>query len=115
MDIDNLTIGEIKQINRFVSPRLVEPQWDTGPWVLGEKYIIQTATLYYTGKLTFVGQHELHLDDAALIFDQGRFYDSLKKGTLAEVEPIPDGGVIIGREAIVSAQKWCFDLPRDQK
>ncbi len=110
MNIEEMTIGELRQISSMFGQAK-----DQGPWVIGQKYIIHTATLYYTGKLSFVGSMELHLDDAALIFDQGRHYNSLKDGSLNEVEPVPIGGVVIGRGAIISAEQWNHELPREQK
>ncbi|MEM1209246.1 MAG: hypothetical protein AAGI54_08255 [Planctomycetota bacterium] len=109
--IDEMKIGDAKKLAQMFGAS----QADTGPWRVGEKYLVHTPTLYYTGRLTFVGQHELHLDDAAAIFDQGRFMDSLKDGTLDEVEPVPVGGVIIGRGAVVSAEVWTHNLPEEQK
>jgi hypothetical protein len=54
------------------------------------------------------------LEDAAWIADTGRFSDALKSAKFNEVEPFPNGRVIIGRGSIIDAVR--FDpLPRDMK
>ncbi len=83
-------------------------------WEIGENYLIRTVTMTDTGKLVEVGEHELVLEDAAWIADTGRFSDALKSGTFSEVEPFPEGKLIIGRGSIVDAVK-IKTLPRKQK
>jgi hypothetical protein len=55
------------------------------------------------------------LKDAAWISDTGRFSDALKNAEFSEVEPFPDGQVIVGRGAIVDACEWKGSLPRKKK
>ena len=86
-----------------------------GPWVVGQAYLIRTVTMIQTGRLVAVYDKELVLDDAAWVADTGRFYDALSKGTLNEIEPFPDGPVIVGRGAICDAAIWSHPLPRKQK
>ena len=86
-----------------------------GPWVVGKTYLIRTVTMIQTGRLVAVYDKELVLEDAAWVADTGRFYDALSKGTLNEVEPFPDGPVIVGRGAISDAAIWSHPLPRKQK
>jgi hypothetical protein len=85
------------------------------PYEIGENYMIRAVTFHYTGKLKAVYEHEIVLEDAAWIADDGRFKDAVAKGTFNEVEPYPDGDVIIGRGAITDAKKVTFPLPRIQK
>jgi hypothetical protein len=54
------------------------------------------------------------LEDAAWIADTGRFADALKSGKFNEVEPFPDGQVIVGRGAIIDAIQISV-TPREQK
>lgn len=70
---------------------------------VGACYFIRTVTMFYTGRLVMVADQELVLKDAAWIADTGRFADSLKTLEFSEVEPFPDGEVIIGRGAVVDA------------
>lgn len=80
---------------------------------LGEAYILRTITMIYTGRVQSVSRHEIVLTDAAWIADTGRWAMSLATGELREVEPYPDGEVIIARAALVDAARWVHDLPRE--
>lgn len=112
MNLDNLTVMEIKQINQL----LKDGDATLSPYKLNQNYFIRTVTHYFTGKLIRVTSRELVLMDAAWIADAGRFMDAIKNGKLNEVEPYPDGEeVIVGRGSIIDAVKWSFDLPRTQK
>lgn len=110
MNIDTLTIAEAREIARLFG---AQPQ--TGhPYTIGSPYFIRTVTHHHTGRLVAVTEHELVLEDAAWIADDGRFADALKTGNFSEVEPFPDGPVIIGRASIIDAVK-INTIPRSQK
>ncbi len=110
MKIDDMTIGELKQILSMVPTEASTLE----PWVLGQKYLIRTVTHYATGRLIFVGLQELVLEDAAWIADTGRYSDALLKGELTEVEP-SNGPKIIGRGSIIDAELWQHELPKEQQ
>lgn len=111
MDIDSLTVRELKHINS-----LLKPTSETHPYKVGANYFIRTVTHHFTGKLTKVTSKELVLVDAAWIADDGRFSNALKEGKLNEVEPFPDGQeVIVGRGSLIDATEWLHPLPRVQK
>lgn len=84
-------------------------------WRIGSAYLIRTVTMIHTGRLVAVTEHELVLENAAWIPDTGRFSDALRDGSFVEVEPFPDGHVIIGRGALIDACELPFDLPREKK
>ena len=84
-------------------------------WEMGQKYFIRTVTHHITGRLVGIDTHELVLEDAAWIADDGRFADALKNGTFKEVEPFPDGMVVVGRGSIIDGCYWNHELPREQK
>ena len=84
------------------------------PWVVGKKYIIRTVTMTLTGELVRVGEKELVIKDAAWIADSGRWADCLKTGDYSEVEPFPDGEVIVGRGGVIDAFRISA-TPRSQK
>ena len=88
---------------------------ETAPYAIGTNYIIRTVTQFFTGRLIWVGDKELVLEDAAWVADTGRWYDALLKGVgvLKEVEPI--GRVIVGRGSIVDCTEWKHDLPTKHK
>ena len=85
------------------------------PYNIGAKYLIRTVTHIHTGRLVEVTEHELVLEDAAWIADTGRFADALKTAKFNEVEPFPQGRVIIGRGALIDAAELTGELPREQK
>jgi len=98
MNINELTIGELKQL-----AGLLGQTSDSSHWKMGKIYLIRTVTMIQVGRLVAVTDKELVLEDAAWIADTGRFSDALKSGELKEVEPFPDGQVIVGRGAIIDA------------
>jgi len=73
------------------------------PWKIGAIYLIRTVTMIDTGRLVGVTEHELVLEDAAWIADTGRFSETLKSLDFTEIEPFPDGRVIVGRGAVIDA------------
>lgn len=85
------------------------------PWKIGQNYLIRTATMTQTGRLTYAGPQELVLEDAAWIADTGRFSAALATGELGEVEPFPNGEVIVGRGSVIDAAVWQHPLPRTVK
>ena len=111
MKIDDVTIGEARQLAAlFQSPAAS----DNVAWELGKVYLIRTVTMIDTGRLVLVTPQELVLEDAAWIADTGRFADALKKAEFGEVEPFPDGRVIVGRGAVIDAVQIAVS-PRSQK
>ncbi len=109
MKVDELTIGEAKKLAALFSS-----SEDTHPFEIGANYLIRTVTMIDTGCVVAVTPQEIVLEEAAWIADTGRFADAIKKASFNEVEPFPDGKVIIGRGAIIDACK-ISTLPRSQK
>lgn len=105
MNIDSLTVGEVKQIQALTGT-------SSHPYQIGKNYLIRTVTMIQTGRLVEVTNQELVLEDVAWIADTGRFNEALKNGTLNEVEPFPSGRVIVGRGSVIDACEWNHALPR---
>lgn len=115
MNIEDLTIGQAKELaNIFASSTTKCAYPDFNIWEIGKVYLIRTVTMIDTGKLVYVGPNELVLEDAAWIADTGRFADAVKSAKFNEVEPFPDGRLIIGRGAIIDAV-IIEKSPRSQK
>ena len=116
ISIDDLTLGQIKQIQALVTNS--QPQCaivDTPSiWEIGKDYLIRTVTMIDAGTLVAVTEHEIVLKDASWIASTGRFADALKKVEFDEVEPFPDGVLIVGRGSIIDAIK-INKTPRSQK
>lgn len=110
MNIDNLTIGEIKTIKGMFREDCMSPT----PYTVGDKVLIRTVTMIQTGRIIKVTPGEIVLEDAAWIADTGRFSEALMSGSLAGVEPA-EGLVIVNRGAIVDVYEWHHDLPREVK
>jgi predicted RNA polymerase sigma factor len=112
MNIDDLTIGQARELAALVGGG---KDSQSHPWKIGACYFIRTVTMAQTGKLVAVHPQELVLVDAAWIADTGRFAQAVKDATFSEVEPFPDGWlVIVGRAAIIDAVE-ISSLPRSQK
>ena len=73
------------------------------PFEIGKPYLIRTVTMIDTGIVKAVYPTEIVLTDAAWIADTGRFSDAIAKSEFGEVEPFPDGEVIVGRGSIIDA------------
>lgn len=119
MNIDNLTLGEIKKLQSLFSKETTANLSGNHPYRVGDKYLIRTVTHYYTGKLEAVHDKELLLSSAAWIADTRRYNRTLRDGFPddAEIEPIrtSNGYCVIGRGAIVDAVIWERDLPMEEK
>lgn len=112
MDIDKMTIAEVKHIQSLLKGG---PEVHS-PYRIGESYFFRFVTHYITGRVKRVTPKEIILTEAAWIADTGRFTQAIADGTLNEVEPFPqDEEVICGRGALVDAVRWKHPLPREQK
>lgn len=115
MELDNLTLGEIKQLKCIIGGNAEHGLSKRLPMHVGKNVFVMTVTCYFTGRIEAVSEDEVRLVDAAWIADTGRFSDAIKKAEFNEVEPLPDGQAItLCRAAIVS---WTeiSTLPRSQK
>jgi len=109
MNIDDLTLGEIKKLQGMFSNTSSDH-----PFEIGKNYLIRTVTMIISGTLKWVGEKEIQMDNAAWIADTGRFHDALKdQSKFNEVEPFPNP-VIIGRGSIIDATE-IKDVPMVQK
>jgi hypothetical protein len=113
--IDSLTIAEARGIAAlFTQGNLPIVSACSHPYKIGQPYLIRTVSMIDTGRIVAVTDKEIILEDAAWIADTGRFSDALKSCNFSEVEPFPDGQVIVNRAAIIDAVK-IPTLQRSQK
>ena len=118
INIEALTIAQVRHIQQLLpqpAPTVPATGPKAHPYKIGANYFIRTVTFHYTGRLTGVTDTELVLEDVSWIADNGRFADALKSGIFKEVEPFPDGSVILGRGAVIDAFVIEHKLPREQK
>jgi len=113
MNIEELTVKQVREISSLIGA--TSSQSREHPYQVGKPYFIRTVTHHYTGRLVAVHPQELVLEDVAWIADDGRVSDAIKSGEFAEVEPFPDGQVIIGRGSVLDAHVLNYEIPRSQK
>jgi hypothetical protein len=111
MNIDELTIGQAKQLAALLG----NAPATSGPFEVGKCYFFRTVTHHDLGRVIAVHPTEIVIEDASWIADDGRFSTALKTGELNEIEPFPDGPVVVGRGAIIDAALWPHALPRKVK
>ena len=115
MNIESLTIAEARQIAAlFNSATQATCLPVSHPYEIGKPYLIRTVSMIDTGRIVEVSATEIILEDASWIADTGRFSDALKSCNFNEVEPFPDGRVIINRSSVIDACK-IEKIQRSQK
>lgn len=116
LDLNELSFLELRdKIKELEKQKETVEKKQEGVWIIGEKYFIRTVTMALCGKLVQVTEQELVLESAAWVADTGRFNSFLQDGTPDEVEPFPDGKVIVGRGGLIDAAVWKHDLLRKVK
>ena len=81
----------------------------------GENVFIRTVIFFYTGRLCSYDDKFIVLEDAAWIADTGFWAEALTTGKLNEVEPYPDGKILVSLGTVVDISLWTHDLPRTRK
>lgn len=117
MNIDDLTIGQAKQLAALLGkqPITQEAASPYDPWI-GKNIAIRGVTMIDIGRLIAVYPQELVIEDASWIPETERWAQFLLSGAYKECEPYPDGQrVVIGRGAICEVAEWVHLLPRQQK
>ena len=116
MDLNKLSFEELmSKVEEMEKKRETIAFEKKGIWKIGEKYVIRTVTMIQVGKLVYIDDNELGLETAAWVADTGRWTDFLTNGNANEVEPFPQGTVIVGRHAIIDACIWKHELLTKQK
>jgi hypothetical protein len=115
MNINDLTLGQLKEISCLVGGKAAAPDCAC-PYKIGSNYFIRTVTMSYTGRITAVHPQEIELADACWIADSGRFHKALKGewDAAAEHEPFPTA-IVIGRGAIIDACPLSCEIPKAVK
>ena len=111
MNINDLTIGQVKEISQMMTGNAD----NSHPYQIGKNYLIRTVTMIQFGTLVAVYPQELVLKDVAWIANTGRFSDSLISGDFDEIEPFPDGNVVVGRGGIIDAVAINVQPKRNKK
>lgn len=117
MNINDLTLGEAKQLASLFEPsKESASNGDCEFYEVGKSFMVMTIAHYIVGELVGFNDRELFFKKASVVVDTGRFMNCAKNGELDEVEPYPDNmKVKVSRDAIVRAHPWMFALPLSQK
>jgi hypothetical protein len=107
MNIEDITIGQLKALKGILGdPQQSRQAFPAEP---SEKVLIRTVTVYHVGRVVKVEGGYVHLEGASWVADTGRFGESLRTGTLNEVEYVDQ--VAISLSAVVDVFPWRHDLP----
>ena len=116
LNLNKLSFEDLQSKIRELEQEKDKVQFEKkGIWKIGENYVIRTVTMIQVGKLVYLDENELGLETAAWVADSGRWTQFLKDGKVNEVEPFPEGTVIIGRHSIIDACVWKHKLLTEQK
>ena len=108
LEISDETYNKIK--DQLTADELVDIS--TLDDLVGKKLFIRTVTYHMTGKVVKRMGAFIQLEDSAWIADSGRFSDAIKKGELAEVEPV--GTAWVNLSSVVDFFPWTHELPTKQ-
>lgn len=113
MNIDELTLGQIKDLRNLIGSKSTTDKATF--FEVGKKYMIRTVTHIDVGECIGIRDNEVMLTKASWIADTGRYHNCLANGTFSEVEPYPDGiNPVVNKGAVVDYCEWPHSLPREQ-
>lgn len=105
INVNELTIGQVKEIQKLLGTSSPQTQNEDCPFEIGENYLIRTVTFTLTGKIKSKTNSFLVLEQADWIADTGRFSLALEDSDkFNEVEPFKND-CIVAKGAIVDATK----------
>jgi len=81
--------------------------------LIGKAWYIRTVTYHTVGKVVKIIGSMLQLEQASWVADSGRFMQTLKEGTLNEVEPV--GISFVNLNSVVDMFPWKHSLKINQK
>lgn len=79
----------------------------------GKCFYFRTVTYHLVGKVEKIFGHFAILKDASWVADSGRFMQTIKDGTLNEVEPV--GQAFVNLESVTDFFPWKHSCPKEQK
>lgn len=112
ISIDNVEYVRKDSVQKETIKPIYEGEFQ--PFEIGAVYLIRTVTMIDVGRVVAASKQYIILEDAAWIASTGRFSDALKACKFNEVEPFPDGVVILSAGSIVDAVK-VSTVQRSQK
>ena len=116
MNIDELTLGQIKEIKNLWLCK-EEKKVFKSPYTIGDNWFFRTVTNYLHGEVLAITDTEIVLKGGTVVWvaDTGRFTDFLKTGDASETEVYGDQDVVIGRGSIIDATRTKVNVKVVQK
>ena len=81
--------------------------------LVGGKYYFRTVTYHTVGEVKKIVGRFAYLKNASWVADSGRFMNTIKDGTLNEVEPV--GDAFVNFDTVVDFFPWKHSLKIEQK
>jgi len=81
--------------------------------LIGHVAFVRTVTYHLVGKIEEVADGWMRLSSASWVAESDRFMQTIRDGTLNEVEPVGDAYVNIA--SITDLFPWPHPLPTEQK
>jgi len=81
--------------------------------LVGGKYYFRTVTYHTVGEVKKIVGRFAYLKNASWVADSGRFMNTIKDGTINEVEPV--GDAFVNLDTVVDFFPWKHSLKIDQK
>lgn len=112
IDIESMTLREIRELKALLSvldsgtlppatPHSSSPDF---PIPLGKPVCVETILPCYVGTLAAVTPTHYVLTDASWVSNMGRYSEFARTGDADEVEPLPDGPLVVERSAVLSVR-----------
>ncbi len=90
-----------------------EEEINTYQDLIGGKFFFRTVTFHLIGEVKKIVGKFAYLKNASWIADSGRFMNTIKDGTLSEVEPV--GDAFLNLDTVVDFFPWKHTLKQEQK
>ena len=112
MNLDSLTLGEIKEISALLGNQNTSC---TKPLTkIGDKVFIRTLTYHYIGEVIEETAEAVIIDKAVWVADSGQFTKAIQEGILSEIEIIGTRTVLL-KSNMVDIIKWNHEIPTERK
>ena len=111
MNLDNLTIGEFREIANMIGCRSREV---TSPVSIGDKVLIRTVTYHMLGRVADIRGSWVLLEESSWVASSGQWGKAIANGVLSEVE-VGGTGAWVNLDTAVDIHPWNHDLPTETK
>ena len=114
IDVDELTLGQMKEIQSAIGSKLKSQKSTPLPFKIGDAILIRTVTMIQLGRVKAIGRDFFVLEDGGWVADTARFNETLSTGDLNEFERAPSW-FVVGRGAVIDIYPWTHDIPKVSK